>query len=116
MGYNHGLTTDALRYVLPCLDFQKKLINTITTTNFYLKVKENNENDIAAQVFLGCFYSSRLPSQIGPTADFEDAAIPPPIFSMGIIFHAVVFFFGLGKELLLKYIPRSTMINSYELQ
>ena len=32
--------------------------------------------------FLGFFYSSRRPSQIGPTADFDGAAIPPPIFSM----------------------------------
>ena len=31
--------------------FQKKLIDTITTSNFYLKFKENNENDMAAQVF-----------------------------------------------------------------
>ena len=29
------------------------------------------------------FYSSRRPSQIGPTADFDSVAIPPPIFSMG---------------------------------
>ena len=28
------------------------------------------------------FYSSPLPSQISPTADYNGAAIPPPIFSM----------------------------------
>ena len=28
------------------------------------------------------FYSSQRPSQIGPTADFDGAAIPPLIFSM----------------------------------
>jgi hypothetical protein len=64
------------------LDFQKKLIDTITTSNFYLKFKENNENDMAAQVFWAVFYSSRRLSQIGPTADFDSAAIPLPIFSM----------------------------------
>ena len=37
---------------------------------------------MAAQVFWAVFYSSRRPSQIGPTADFDGAAIPPPIFSM----------------------------------
>ena len=37
---------------------------------------------MAAQVFWAVFYSSRWPSQIGQTADFEGAAIPPPIFSM----------------------------------
>ena len=60
-----------------------KLIDTITTSNIYLKFKENNENDMAPQVFLSVFYSSRRPSQSGPIADFEGAAIPPPIFSMG---------------------------------
>jgi hypothetical protein len=37
------------------LKFLLKLIDTITTTNFYLKFKENDENDMAAQSFLGCF-------------------------------------------------------------
>jgi hypothetical protein len=54
----------------------------ITISNFYLKSKENNENDMAAQVFWAVFYSSQQSSQIGPTADFDGAAIPPPIFSM----------------------------------
>ena len=87
----HGRTADALCYVLPpkkygdlivmncyiskCLDFQKKLIDTITTCNFNLKFKENN--DMAAQVF----YSSQRPSQIRPD-DFDSDVIPPPIFSM----------------------------------
>ena len=31
---------------------------------------------------LAVFYSSRWLSQIGPTADFDGAAIQPPIFSM----------------------------------
>ena len=48
------------------LGFQKKLIDT--TNNFYLKFKESNKNDMAAQVFWSVFYSSRRPSQIGPTA------------------------------------------------
>ena len=64
------------------LGFSKKMIDTITTSNFYLKFKENNENDMAAQVFWAIFYSSWRPSQICPTADFDGAAIPLPIFSM----------------------------------
>jgi hypothetical protein len=60
-------------------DFQKKLTDTSTTNNFYLKSKENNENDMAAQVFWAVFYSIRRSSQIGPTADFDGAAIPQMI-------------------------------------
>ena len=70
-------------YTSKCSDFQKELIDTITTSNLYLKLKENNENDMAAHVFWAVFYSSRQPSQIGPTAENDDAAItPPPIFFM----------------------------------
>ena len=69
-------------YVSKWWDIQKKLIETITTSTFYLKLKENNENDMAAHVFWAVFYSSRRPSQIGPTAENNDAAIPPPIFFM----------------------------------
>ena len=36
---------------------------------------------MSAQVSWAVFYSSQQPSQIGPTADFDGAAIPPPIFS-----------------------------------
>ena len=32
--------------------------------------------------FLGCYLSSQRLSQISPTANFDGAAIPPPIFSM----------------------------------
>ena len=32
--------------------------------------------------FLSVFYSSQRPSQIGLTADFDGAAITPPIFYM----------------------------------
>ena len=63
-------------------DFQKKLIDAITTSIFYLKFKENNENDMDAHAFWAVFCSSRWPRQIGPTADLDSAAIPPPIFSM----------------------------------
>ena len=35
-----------------CSDFQKKVIDTITTSNFYLKSKENNENNISF-----CYFS-----------------------------------------------------------
>ena len=41
----------------------------------YLKFKENNENDMAAQVFWAVFYANRQLIQIGPTADFNSAAI-----------------------------------------
>ena len=61
---------------------KNKLIDTSTTINLYLKFKENNENDMAAQVFWAVFHFSWRPSQIGPTADFDGAAIKPPIFSM----------------------------------
>ena len=57
------------------------VIDTINTSYFYLK-QENNENDMAAQVFWAVFHFSWRPSQIGPTADFDGAAIKPPIFSM----------------------------------
>ena len=83
----HRQTSDALCYILPllwtptkknysskCSKFLKKLIET--TTNFYSKFKENNEN------YMAVFYSRRWPSQIGPTADFNSAAIPPNIFSI----------------------------------
>ena len=75
-------TATKTNYISKCSDFQKKLIDTITTSNFYLKFKENNENDMAAQVFWAVFYSIQQPSQISPTADFDGAAIPPPIISM----------------------------------
>ena len=67
------------------LGFSKEIdwyVPSPPSSNFYLKVKETNENDMAAQVFLAVFYSSQRPSQIGPTADFDSAAIPLPIFSM----------------------------------
>ena len=41
---------------------------------------------MAAQVFWAVFYSSQWPSQIGPTADFDNAAISPTIFSTHKIF------------------------------
>ena len=56
---------------------------------------------MAAQV-----YSRQRPSQIGPTADFDGAAIPPPIFSMGhtfkifwIIYQFVVDVVKIGVQL-----------------
>ena len=45
---------------------------------------------MAAQVFWTVFYSSWRPSQIGPTADFDGAAIPPPIFSMSLIILSLI--------------------------
>ena len=36
---------------------------------------QNNENDMAAQVFCAFFYSSQQPNQIGQTADLDNAAI-----------------------------------------
>ena len=48
-------TATKTNYTSKCSDFQKKLINTITTNIFYLRFKENNENDMAAQVFWAVF-------------------------------------------------------------
>ena len=64
-------------YVSTWWDIQEKLIKNITTTTFYFKSKESNENDMPAQVFRAVFYSSRhtpfencewceQPSQIRP--------------------------------------------------
>jgi hypothetical protein len=39
-------------YTSKCLDFQKKLIDVITTSNLYLKSKENNENGMSF-----CYFS-----------------------------------------------------------
>ena len=38
--------------------------------------KVNNKNDIAALAFWDCFCSSHQPSEIGPTAEINAAAIP----------------------------------------
>ena len=51
-------TPTKANYVSKWLDFQKKLIDTITTSNFYSKFKENNENDMAA-----LFYSRAKSAQ-----------------------------------------------------
>ena len=58
----------------------EKLIETITTSIFFLKHKENIENDMAAYNFWAIFCSSQQPSQIGQTAEKDGAAIPSPIF------------------------------------
>ena len=63
-------------------DFQKKLIDNITISKLYLKFKDNNKNDMAVQVFWAVFYSSQRPSKIRSIADFDNTAIPLPIFSM----------------------------------
>ena len=34
---------------------EEKLIDTITTSNFYLKFEENNENEMAAHAFWAVF-------------------------------------------------------------
>ena len=57
-GGKYDLIQLQTNYTSKCLDFQKKLIDTITTSNFYFKFKENNEDDMAAQVFWAVFYSS----------------------------------------------------------
>ena len=75
-------TPTKANYVSKWSDFQKKLIDTITATNLYLKFKENNKNDMAAHAFWAVFCSSQQSRQIGPTPDFEGAAIPPTIYSM----------------------------------
>ena len=63
-------TATKTNYISKCSNFQKKLIDTITTSNFYLKFQENNENDMAAQVFWAVFYSSQWASKIGPNSWF----------------------------------------------
>ena len=45
--------------------------------------------------FLGYFFSSRWPGQIGPSVDFVSATIPPPIFSVvgiDLFLHICVFY------------------------
>ena len=64
-------TATKTNYTSKCWDFQKKLIDTITTSNFYLKFKENNENDMAAQVFWAVFYSSQWPGPNRPNSWFR---------------------------------------------
>ena len=83
------------------------MIDTVTTSNLCLK-KENNENNMAAQVFWAVFYSSRQPSQIGPKADFDGASIPSPI-----IFHGVIYGWPLSTFILSWHIDfrRSTFFN-----
>ena len=54
----------------------EKLIETITTSIFYLKQLKWH----GCILFLGYFCSSQWPSQIGPTAENDGAAIPPLIF------------------------------------
>ena len=43
-------------------------------------LKENNENYVAAHAFLSVFCSNWQPSQNGPTAENDGAAVPPTIF------------------------------------
>ena len=80
---------------------KRKLIETITTSTFYLKYKDNNENDMAAHVFWAVFCFSQQPSQIGPTAENDSPAIPPPIFFMLLLVlyqeMTVLFLIFLGK-------------------
>ena len=57
----------------------------MTTRNFFLKFEENNENDMAAQAFWGVFYLIKRMSQIGPTADFDGAAIPSLYFPCNVL-------------------------------
>ena len=80
-------TPKKANYVSKWSDFQEKLIDSWHHYHqqFLSKFKENNENDIAAHAFWTVFYSSWRPSQISPTADFNGAAIPPPIFFYGLL-------------------------------
>ena len=52
---------------------------------------------MAAKVFWAVFYFSRRPSQIGPMADFNNAAIPPPIFSMPEPYTNIIYFCPQGQ-------------------
>ena len=53
-------------------DIHEKFIETITTSIFYLKFKENNENDMAAHEIGFVFYYRPKPSQIGPNGSTAD--------------------------------------------
>ena len=57
-------------------DIQKKLIEILTTSIFYLKFRVNNKIDMTAHAFWVGFCSSRRPSEIGPRAEYNGAAIP----------------------------------------
>jgi hypothetical protein len=60
-----------------------RLLEIFTTRIFYLKLKENNENEIDAQAFWAFFCSRRL------TAENNSAAVPAPIFFLPDVIQAV---------------------------
>ena len=49
---------------------------------FIFRIKENTENDILHKFFWLFIIPAYGRAKIGLTADFNSAAIPPPIFSM----------------------------------
>ena len=49
-------TATNTNHISKCLDFLKTFIDTITTSNFYLEYKENNENATWLHKFLGLFF------------------------------------------------------------
>ena len=62
--------------------FKRNWLTLSPPAIYILRFKEYNENDMAAYHFWAVFCSSQWPMQINPTADFNGAAIPPPIISM----------------------------------
>ena len=102
-------------YVSTWWDIQEKFIKNITTTTFYFKSKESNENDMPAQVFRAVFYSSQQPSQIRPKQLKNDSAvIPPPIFSMICSqFYSAVWRTWLFMSLVCMYVPTYSSITQH---
>ena len=98
----HRWIADELRYVLPpiknwwhfcseqhkdklyikMLGFSKEIDWYHHHQKFLFEIKRKQWKWHGCTSFLGSFYSSWRPSQIYPTADFDGAAIPHPIFSM----------------------------------
>ena len=78
------LTAKKTNYISKCLEFPKKLIDTIATSIFYLKCKENNENDMAAQVFWLFFIPAKSAQQLISTVlPFHHLYFPcPSLFSV----------------------------------
>jgi hypothetical protein len=68
------------------------LIKIFTTSIFYLKLKENNENNMVAHAFWAVFCSSQPTDHISPTAENDGAAVPTPIFFLAYVMAIVKVF------------------------
>ena len=97
-GTYHGQNRRWLHYVLPTIKIGNLFVlNTYKGKSCIKMIAFSREIDQhhhhhqflskwkwhgSAHAFWAVFYSSQRLSQISPTADFDGAAIPPPIFSM----------------------------------